>query len=228
MKLISTMALFFLLCMTANAAENRRPADFEHPEPDKRLVHRIQFPDVKGNASAMILCFSQIATSGKMKETGCYAKDNFESAFADATMQAAKKSVLSPAIIDGKKRKVYVQFRVEFIAKDDKRGIFIYSNPGYAENLEAYGYEHIAAQRTIGKEQWQGICPQKARFLIVARAFVGEDGQPDSVSLEHVNGIVPTADCQNAIRATLLQSLYTPAMADGYPVPSSFIESFGN
>jgi hypothetical protein len=228
MNLISTIALFCLLCITANAAENRQPADFDHAEPEKRLVNRIQFPDVKGNASAMISCFSQIATSGRMKETGCYAKDNFESSFAAATMQAAKKASLNPAIIDGRKRKVYVQFRVEFIAKDDNRDIFVYSNPGYAENLEAYGYQHIAAQRTIGKEEWQDICPQKARFLVVARAFVGEDGQAGSVSLEHVKGIVPTVDCQNAIRATILQSLYTPAMAEGYPVPSSFIESFGN
>ena len=133
-----------------------------------------------------------------------------------------------PAVIDGKKRKVYVQFRVEFIAKDDDRDIYVYANPGYAENVEAYGYEHIAAQRAIGKEAWQDVCPQRARYLLAAKVFIGEDGQAGTPNLEHLNGIVPTAECQNAIRATVQQSSYTPGMADGYAVPSAYVETFGN
>jgi hypothetical protein len=39
---------------------------------------------------------------------------------------------------------------------------------------------------------------------------------------------MPTLDCQNAIKDTILSSLFTPAMADGYPVPSAFVELFSN
>ena len=80
----------------------------------------------------------------------------------------------------------------------------------------------------LGKEPWQRVCPQRAYYLVAARAYVGEDGQPDNPSLAKVTGITPTADCQNAIKETILKSLYTPAMADGYPVPSTFVEMFSN
>lgn len=228
MKIASVTTVLFLLTAVAQADDNLRPAAFEHPEGKRRLDKRIEFPEVKGDASAMIHCFSQIAKSGKMTETGCFSRDNFDGPFAAAIMKAAKKSSLTPAIIGGAKRKVYLQFRVEFIAKGEDRDIYLYANPAYTENIEAYGYDHIAAQRAIGKEFWQGICPQRANYLVAARAFVGEDGQPGHASLERIKGIVPTLDCQNAIKETILQSSYTPAMADGFPVPSTYFESFGN
>jgi hypothetical protein len=205
-----------------------RPATFDHEESKRRLENRIEFPEVKGDMSNMIYCFAQIEKSGKMKDTGCFMKENFDPPFANAIMKAAKKSQMTPAIINGEKRKIYLQFRVEFIAKGDERSIYLYLNPANTENIEAYGYDHIAAQRAIGKEPWQDICPQRAKYLLIARAFVGEDGRSSNPSLERVSGIMPTADCQNAIKETILQSSFTPAMADGYPVPSAFVESFSN
>ncbi len=228
MKTFSIASFLLLLASTALSAEDMQPATFEIEDPKRRLDKRIEFPDVKGNMSNMIYCFSQIEKSGKMKETGCLVKDNFDPAFVNAIIKAAKKSQLTPAVINGEKRKIYLQFRVEFIAKDDERNIYLYLNPANTENIEAYGYDHIAAQRAIGKEPWQGICPQRARYFLIARAFVGEDGRSGHPTLERVSGIMPTADCQNAIKETLLQSSFTPAMADGYPVPSAFVESFSN
>lgn len=218
----------YLASVATYAAEDTQPADFNYEESKKRLANLIQFPEVKGNADAMIHCFSQISTGGKMKDTGCYSRDNFESAFAAAIQKAARKAHLTPARINGKNRKVYVQFRVEFIAKDDRRDIYVHSNPGNEENIAAYGYDHIAAQRAIGDEAWQGVCPQRARFLVTARTYVGEDGQPGTPSLEHINGIQPTIDCQNAIKASMQQSAYVPAMDVHVAVPSAYMESFGN
>jgi hypothetical protein len=228
LKFLTLLGIFSLVAGTAWSAEAMRPADFEHEEPKRRLANRIEFPEMTRDATVMILCFSQIAKSGKMKETGCFTKDNFDAPFAAAIMKAAKKSTLNPAIIDGDKRMIYLQFRVEFIAKGEDRDIKLYLNPGYTENVDAYGPDHVAAQRVIGKEPWQGICPQRAKYLVAVRAFVGEDGRPENPSLERISGIMPTSDCQNAIKETILQSLFTPTMADGYPVPSAFIETFSN
>jgi hypothetical protein len=220
--------MFLLVTDSAWPAEDMRPADFVHEERDRRLANRIEFPEMTRDATVMISCFSQIAKNGKMKDTGCFTKDNYDAPFAAAIMKAAKKSTLNPAIIAGDKQKIYLQFQVEFIAKGEDREINLYLNPGYPENVEAYGADHVAAQRVIGKEPWQGICPQRAYFLVAAKAFVGEDGQPGNPSLIRVTGIMPTVDCQNAIKETILQSLFTPAMADGYPVPSTFVETFSN
>lgn len=228
MKQISIVSIFLLLAAFAQAATEFRPASFDHEEAKRRLVNRIEFPDVSGKVSVMILCYSQIERSGKMKETGCYLKDNYDSQFAAAIMKAAKKSSMTPALIDGKARKIYMQFRVEFIADGEDREIILYPNPGYEENMQAYGPEFVSGQRVIGNEPWQDVCPQRARYLVAVRAFLGEDGHTESPSIERLSGIMPAPDCQEKIKETILNSAFVPGMADGYPVPSAFVETFGN
>lgn len=228
MKLAGIFGPLILLAGIAVSAQEMRPATFDHPEEKKRLGKRIEFPEVSKDMSTMIHCYSQISARGKMKESGCYQKDNPDMPFLVAILKAAKKATLTPAIINGQKRKIYLQFRVEFIAEGESRKIHFYLNPGHAENIEAYGYDHIAAQRAIGKEYWQDVCPKRAGYLLIVRAFVGEDGRADNPSIEPIAGIMPTADCQNAIKDTILQSAFTPAFADGVPVPSSYLERFGN
>ncbi len=228
MKRISIISFLLLIATAGQASAEFRPASFDHEESKRRLANRIEFPDVSGKVSVMILCYSQIEKSGKMKDTGCYLKDNYDSQFANAIVKAAKKSSMMPALIDGKARKIYMQFRVEFIADGDEREIILYPNPGYTENIEAYGAEFVAGQRAIGKEPWQDVCPQRAKYVVVVRAFLGEDGHTESPSIERLSGIMPTPDCQEMIKETILNSAYVPGMADGYPVPSAFVETFGN
>ncbi len=228
MKMISFLSFLLLVAAADQASAEFRPASFDHEEAKRRLANRIEFPDVSGKVSVMILCYSQIEKSGKMKDTGCYLKDNYDSQFASAIVKAAKKSSMTPALIDGKARKVYVQFRVEFIADGDDREITLFPNPGYKENIEAYGTEFVAGQRAIGKEPWQDVCPQRAKYVVAVRAFLGEDGHTESPSIERLSGIMPTPDCQEMIKETILNSAYVPGMADGYPVPSAFVETFGN
>jgi len=228
MKITSLISILLLVAGAALSADDMRPANFEHEESKRRLDKRIVFPKMTRDATVMLLCVSQVAANGRMKETGCYTKDQFEADFSSAVIKAAKKAHMNPAIVNGKSQKIYLQFRVEFIAEGDNRRIFLYLNPGHAENVEAYGYDYIAAQRVIGKEPWQDICPQRANYLLTLRAYVGEDGQSGSPSLEKVSGIMPTNDCQNAIKDTILSSAFTAGMADGYPVPSAYVELFGN
>jgi len=228
MKIISLLSILLMAASPAWPADEMRPANFEHEDEKRRLHKRIVFPKMTRDATVMLQCVSQIATNGRMKETGCYTKDQFDSDFASAVTKGAKKAYMNPAIINGKSQKVYLQFRVEFIAEGDNRFIYLYLNPGYAENVEAYGYKYIAAQRVIGKEPWQDVCPQRARYLLTLKTFVGEDGQSGNPNLEKVSGIMPTVDCQNSIKNTILTSAFTPGMADGYPVPSAYVELFGN
>src|SRR5690606_40027015 len=70
----------------------------------------------------------------------------------------------------------------------DEATVNVYPNPGVAENVEAYGADHVAAQRTIGKEEWQDICPERTDYLVWLKARseerrVGKEcrarGEPD-------------------------------------------------
>lgn len=210
-------------------AQDLRPANFDYEEEDRRMDSLIAFPEAKGDISVVLSCFSQIQTSGKMESTACYLKNNYDEPFVMAVNKAAKKARANPAMIDGQPQTVYLQFRVEFIKEGDDERIHFYMNPGYEENVKAYGYEHIAGQRVIGKnEAWNAVCPKRARFAVWVKAYLGEDGRADSPSLVHADGIMPTAACQDAIKQTIINSRYTPAYADGEPVPSTFVEPFGN
>jgi hypothetical protein len=210
------------------ATAQRIPALFEIDEAKHHFPDLLMFPDVAGNVSIMMLCASQIETSGKMKDTFCLIRNNTEGVFGDAVQKAAKKARLTPASIDGKKQKVYLQFRVEFIKEGDSKRIQVYSNTGDAENVEAYGNDYVAAQRVIGKEPWMKVCPARAQFGITARAHVSVDGVASSVSMHHGYGIVPTGTCQQAIIQAIENSPFIPAMVENEPVPSAFVEPFGN
>ena len=224
--LLALLPLF--LVGNAYGQDGFRPANFDFEEDKRRMDKLIEFPDIEGDLTVMLLCFSRVQPNGKMESTGCYAPKNYDEPFAMAVNKAAKKARMNPAIIDGKAREIYLQFRAEFISDKGVRTIDFYLNPGYQENIAAYGFDHIAGQRTLGREPWQDVCPKRANFSLLARAFLGEDGRAESPSLEHTGGILPTAKCQDAIKQTLLDSRYTPAYADGQPVPSSFVEAFGN
>ena len=224
----ASMVLVFMPFASPHAAAQRVPAMFEFEEPERSFPALLQFPDVAGNFSIMLLCASQVEASGKMTDTFCVIRNNGEVPFGQAVQKAAKKARMTPAIIDGKEQKVYLQFRVEFIKEGDTEDIHIFSNTGDAENVEAYGSDFIAAQRVIGKEPWMKVCPARAEYGITARAHVSVEGVASSVSLHHGYGIVPTGTCQEAVIRTIEGSLFTPAMVGDEPVPSAFVEPFGN
>jgi hypothetical protein len=217
-----------LVSAAASASAQTVPATFGDPEEERHLIKFFKLPDIRGDYSVMLRCFASIEKSGKMKDVGCYNSTEAEYALMQALQKAAKKARLTPALIDGKPRKIYLQFRAQFVGKGDDHNVSLYLNPAEPENIEAYGEHHVAAQRVIGKEPWQGVCPSRAGWLVFARAHVSMDGEGSSVDLSHGGGIVPTGPCQQAIIDTLIASEYVPTMVDGEPVPSTFIEGFSN
>lgn len=220
------MTLAGTLLAGGHAAAERLPATFDHEE--AALAGRIEFPSLVGDASATVRCAARVTRSGKMEDNGCYANEPGDRAFVPQINAAAKKARLNPASFDGRKREVYVQYRVAFVKKGDDETVTIYNNPGLTENIEAYGEDHVAAQRAITGEDWQKVCPKRTRYLVWAKAHVAETGEQSSLSLLPGEGVPLTRECRDAIIATLQESQFTPAYADGEPVPSSFIEPFGN
>jgi len=221
--------LGFLAAPVLAAETATRPADFDYTDAERRMDRLTVFPEVQGNVSLILSCFSQVQASGKMEQTACYIKDQYDRPYSDAVTKAAKKARMNPAIMGGKERAVFLQFRVEFIAEGEQRSIHFYLNPGYEENVKAYGYDHIAGQRAIGKkEAWMETCPKRAQYAVWVRAYLGEDGKTDNPTVVHADGIMPTAPCQDAIKQTILDSQYTPAYAGGEAVPSTYVEIFTN
>jgi len=232
------LASLLALCGASLAAEGMRPANFNVEERKHQLTSHIRWPEeVRTETSLILNCFSVINTSGRMKDANCFAKNPFEQAFTASLVKAAKKGRLNPALIDGEPQEVYLQFRVEFTSEAVKKAPI----PKPAEGEEELSKkekkkldqkleeDHVAGQRVIGKKEiWNDVCPRRAKYAVWVRAYLSEEGEVGNPSIDHADGVMPTANCQNAIKETVLSSKFTPAMADGVPVPSSFIEIFGN
>ncbi len=193
----------------------------------KSLLNLIKWPETHGDANVRLLCQAIVKSSGKTESVSCYARNNWEPDFAEAVSKAGKKARFVPATQDNKGRKVGFYFQVEFLKKGDDKKINIYMNPGLEENVQEYGPEHVAPQRILGKEYWPDVCPKHARWTVLARGFVDENGVASSVNMTHSAGIVPTSPCLQAIVKTVETSRFSPTYVDGEAVPSAMMEYFG-
>lgn len=219
------VVIILFVAAGARAAETW-PARFDAGEDSLEAL--IKFPETRGDGTIIIRCMAQVSDSGKMEEHGCYGDNSGADVFIAAINKAAKKARMQPAVIDGRPRAVYVQYRVRFETRGDENTVTIYNNPGVLENIEAYGEDHIAAQRGLTKERWQRACPQRLPFLVWVKAHVAYSGEQSNVNIASNDGPPITQKCEEAIIATMKESGFTPALADGEPVPSTFVEPFGS
>ena len=230
---ITTLLLILLLVLglpgfAFAASSGSSPAGFAAAE--KMLDQLIKFPEAAASSTMdrMLTCQGILKASGKMTQAGCFVKEFTDEPYVAAVNKAVKKARFRPAVYNGKKIGVYFQYRIRFTRKDDEQHITLYANQAYPENLDAYGEDHIAAQRGVMREKWQKYCPSQARFIALARAHVAADGRQSSVKVTHGSGIPINNKCNKAIVETIEQSVFIPAYADGEAVPSSYLEAFGD
>lgn len=220
------LLLGLLISAAAPAEAEFSPAGFGNDE--KSLANLIEFPELRGDTAVTISCLGVLKSRGKFGQHGCIQRNPGDETFVREIYRVIKKARLKPATFDGRGADVVFQYRVHFEQKGEEQRLVFIANPGLAENVEAYGPEHIAAQRLMEKERWQSACPQQTRFLVMAKANVDWEGRPSAVSVTHVDGIPITQKCEQALRQAVLDSRFIPAYADGEPVPSTFVEPFGN
>lgn len=228
-QLSTITVLAFLGCVAAVSgayAQQNVPGGFS--EGEKSLTELIEFPELRGDANVTISCLALLETNGKLDKHGCYVRNPGDETFVAAIYKAVKKARLVPAVYDGRPTEVVFQYRAQFVQQGEEKEINFVANPGYTENVEAYGHEHIAAQRLFQKETWNKACPQHAKFIVLVKANVDYDGTPAAASVADASGLPITEKCRQAILDDVLNSRFIPAMADGEAVPSTFVEPFGN
>jgi hypothetical protein len=226
-KIFAAAVTVAYLLLAAPAQAEITPASLGNPDDEKYLLKFIGFPETHGDAKVILDCYVLVKTSGKL-DGGCYVKNNWDPDFAYAVFQATKKGRMIPAFEGKKKMEVVVQFQTLFEKIGEESTLKVLLNSGLPDNTEEYGENHIAAQRVYGHEPWRDKCPKRAEWLVNARAHVNDQGVASSVDLEHVRGIVPTGSCVTAIIETIETARYSPTLADGVAVPSSYVEPFGN
>lgn len=226
MRYLSYLALLLLLFGQTATAVERSPAGFGAGE--KRLDELIKFPKIEVDMDKEFVCQGILKANGRLSDRACYLVESRDTPYLEAIEKAGKKAHFKPATYGGKKIGIYFMYRVRFTRKDDEQRIFLYANQAYPENLDAYGPDHIAAQRGLTTEKWQKACPSRTRFIVLARAHIAANGEQSSINITHGSGLPISDTCRRAIVETLEQSVFIPAYADGEPVPSSYLEAFGN
>ena len=219
-----------IVLVSGTAFAQSTPAMPGDPNAEKYFPKLIEFPETQGDANVRLFCQAMLKKNGKVDQSGCAIQNAWEPDFASAVAKGAKKAQFVPATIDGDGIEVLIYFQVEFLkTQEDGESINVYMNSAITENVEEYGENYIEAQRVFKKiGPWAKICPKRADWILYALAHIDEQGTPSSVNLEHGGGIVPTGECQSAIIEAIESSRFIPAIVDGVPVPSSYIEPFGN
>jgi len=218
--------LFFSILMMNVVFADNQSANFEVNE--NSLLSRLNFPEIKGTTSVLISCSGVIKKNKKLDQILCYKNQAGDEIYIQEIYRAIKKSRFNPAVINKKTVEVFLQFRVFFKQDKNDRTIKLISNTGYEENVNAYGIDYIGAQRVLGKEEWQKYCPKYNRYRLLSKAHVSPNGIASNANVTPLNGIDINQKCNRSINSTINNSLYIPAYTNDEPVPSTYIELFGN
>lgn len=214
------------LCFTVNpgtlfAAERTSlvsPAKFVDGE--KSLGKLIKYPSVDGDYLTILNCFADVSTFGRMSDTVCSYQDESALVFAKAVERAGKSARLSPAILNGEKKKVWLQFTVIFIKDSDGEEIQVLNNAG--ENVDKYGSEYIGAQRIVLRK-FPDTCSQYNDWFALTRVTITSEGLSKDFELDPSSRLVPK-ECPDTLRHLMLSSRYIPAFYEGTPVESTYAE----
>lgn len=226
MRRLHLLALCAPILYGGGALAQTTPANFLDGE--RSFDTLIEFPELRGDATVTISCLGLIGGNGKIDEHGCYQLNAGDQVFVRQIYDVIKKVRFQPAMLDGRKVTVVFQYRIQFAKKGEEQSIRMVANPGYEENVDAYGEAHIAAQRVYATEGWETACPKQAGFVVLAKANVDYEGTPSYASITHAGGITITQRCEQALIDNLMSSRFIPAMVDGETVTSTFVEPFGN
>ena len=219
---LSLLFLFYSFPIYGEGA----PAKFNVKE--KSLISSIKFPQIRGDISIIINCSGVILKNNKIKFFNCYKNQPGDEVYIQEIYKAYKKARFQPATFNNKKEDAFVQFRIKFEKKNDNELISIINNIGYEENVIAYGVYHTGAQRLIGKEIWQKLCPKYNRYILITKTHINNLGQASNSSVSRSNGMPVNKKCINSIIDTLNSSNYIPAFVNDNYVPSTYVEVFGN
>lgn len=219
-KVRLTIFVLLLMISEAHALDDFSPARFTDSK--YSLQNKIKFPQVDGDISILVVCDAELSRSGRFRLTVCFSeRDNQQIvAFEKAVHRAAKFSRIQSAKINGRGKKVWFQYSVEFIKTGDRKSVNVYANHGH--DSHRYGKEYTSAQRyKEGSRSYFLGCIWKTNVWV--KAIIDEKGIPTSSEIIGGNG---TKQCKKSLKKSILKGEYIPATFNSKPVPSVYVESF--
>lgn len=152
---ISRCVLMALACLSisiTSASENPVESTYSHavfPQGPDAPENKVRFPEIEGDISFRILCDADVARDGKILELICHTGDNFQARrFQAAVYKGVRPIRLVPASVNNEKKRVWMQFSVEFQRVGDQAEIAVFPNHGH--DSQRYGRMYQAAGNSGG------------------------------------------------------------------------------
>ncbi len=188
------------------------------------LIDKLDFPDISEDTPLAVKCAGRITSRGVFDSLLCLNDSNFKGdsslpreVGAEVSKIAANVRV-EPAKVDGKRVKVWYSFTILFENRGGTEHVEIVDN--HARNQSEYGVAYQAAQRYEGDVP---SCASNLSSAVFVQASVSDSGQVQDVS---PMGNAEMNSCTERLIANLQESTYIPAMSDGSPVASTYVEIF--
>ncbi|GAB5415017.1 MAG: hypothetical protein Cons2KO_26200 [Congregibacter sp.] len=158
----------------------------------------------------------KVDTSGRFTRPATWqSTDSDQKAFEKAVKSAARHLRLSPAVVDSKRRSVWLSFSVVFEHVGGEVEVSVYP---YLYSGEGGVQKNYSAPQRVINSGYPNMC----RFqegVIWSSVEVSAAGRPSEPEVVGVEG-----RCQSVLKQTLLEATYIPAILDGSAVDSSYLE----
>lgn len=182
----------------------------------------LRFPEGEGDVFVPLDCDADLQAAGSLYGTYCLAFDNRYVEYERAVGSATNFAVAESAMVDGKRRDVWFQFRVEFERRKGREEIRIFPNQGLQSGT--FGVDYSGPQRLESSRSrfFSDSCPTKMRLW--ATATVTEEGKPEGIAVESKG--VGGAACRATLAEAIRRSRFIPAFVSGQPVRGLYREIF--
>lgn len=189
-------------------------------EGDKGLQEKIVFPSWDGDVTHVLRCDAEISKLGRVLLNVCFSENDEYKVFERATLIAGKGLRLRPAVVNGKKKKVWFQYIVLFKRSGVAEYIEVY--PNYGLEMEKYGKSYSSPQRYKDnvRNYFRG-CDTRTNVWI--KAVIDESGKVGDVDIVGAKG---RKRCKRNILKSFPLADFIPAYSNGKAVSAIYTESF--
>lgn len=220
-RFIPLLVIPAFIATQASIAQEYIPAEFGEFKAD--FVERLWTPDLQDGDRLVVKCGAFIGLNGRFSNPYCYddIEDlSFSREVSNRVRRATRNIRLEPARVDERIVAVWFNFSIIFTQQAGEQSAQVVEN--HMVNEAEYGLDYIAAQRWNDSSWSCGLLPN-IRFNVTA--FISENGELTGFGeTENFNN----DHCLRMVQRNMRSSQFIPATIDGSPVPSTYIELFGD
>jgi len=228
------LVIVFFSASYGQTEEIVEPAYFS-PDQIAEIIRKIELPQIKTPYEVVIKCAGVVTEEGTLRDKRvalCGGIENERNSLGSKEITSLVKSVekgtagmkLNPAMINGRAVDIWFNFHVKILAEGNSTLITLRENQLLNESY--YGENYISSQRYLLDKNIEklrcGFPKPKNMFSLAIQ--ISAFGKPADYRILEVEQL--SRNCKKSIEEFIKDSGFIPAMVDGDPVDSIYVELF--